>query len=195
MRLIDNAFQIIRSRIDRFGVAQPNIQKLQTPGRILVELPGIDNPERVRKLLQGTAKLEFWETYDNSEVYPVLMQINEKLKEVQSLSGEKTAAATSESAETTATAAADTAANSLLSEMESSGDTAAVDQMTNFKKQYPLFAVLQPSTTQDGQLYPGPVVGTAHFKDTTTIDEYLALPQVKSVIPRNLEVHVDFEAG
>ncbi|RKD91690.1 protein translocase subunit SecDF [Mangrovibacterium diazotrophicum] len=184
---IDNAFQIIRSRIDRFGVAQPNIQKLQTPGRILVELPGIDNPERVRKLLQGTAKLEFWETYDNSEVYSVLMQINEKVKEVQSLSGEQTAAAaTTESAETTA-ATADTTANSLLSEMESSGDTAAVDQMTNFKKQYPLFAVMQPSTTQDGQLYPGPVVGTAHFKDTATIDSYLALPQVKSVIPRNLK--------
>ncbi|MDP2112542.1 MAG: protein translocase subunit SecDF, partial [Bacteroidota bacterium] len=69
---IDNSFNIIRTRIDRFGVAQPNIQPLQTAGRILVELPGVDDPNRVRKLLQGTANLEFWETYDNSEVYPYL---------------------------------------------------------------------------------------------------------------------------
>ncbi|PTN08663.1 protein translocase subunit SecDF [Mangrovibacterium marinum] len=182
---IDNAFQIIRSRIDRFGVAQPNIQKLQTPGRILVELPGVDNPERVRKLLQGTAKLEFWETYDNrnNEIYPVLMQINEIVKEVQSLDGDtaKTEAAATD-AET-----AEATDNSLLQEMESSADSAAVDQMADFKKQYPLFAVLQPATTPDGQMYPGPIAGTAHFKDTAAVDAYLNMPQVKSVIPRSMK--------
>ncbi len=181
---IDNAFNIIRTRIDRFGVAQPNIQQLQTPGRILVELPGIDNPERVRKLLQGTAKLEFWETYDNSEVFPVIMQINEKVKEVLSLN-ESTEASAAAKAEATTDATEE--GNELLSEMESSADTASVDQMADFKKQYPLFEVLIPSQTPDGQLYPGPIVGTAHFKDTATVNKYLALPQSKSVIPRNLK--------
>ena len=183
---IDNAFQIIRTRIDRFGVAQPNVQQLQTPGRILVELPGIDNPERVRKLLQGTAKLEFWETYDNSEVYQVLMQVNEKVKEVQTLSEEK-AMATNAGTTVVATAKADTTGNSLLKEMESKGDSANIDQMAEMKKQYPLFAVMTPSTTADGQLYPGPVVGTSNFKDTATVNSYFKLPQVKSVIPRNLK--------
>ncbi|WP_372773641.1 protein translocase subunit SecDF [Mangrovibacterium sp.] len=181
---IDNSFNIIRTRIDRFGVAQPNVQPLQTPGRILVELPGVDNPERVRKLLQGTAKLEFWETYENSEVYSVIMQANEKVKEVQALSEEKITAATTE---TTTTEVADTTGNSLLSELESSSDSVDVDQMADFKKEYPLFAVMQPSTTADGQLYPGPVVGTSHFKDTATVNNYLKLPQVKSIIPRNLK--------
>jgi SecD/SecF fusion protein len=184
---IDNAFQIIRSRIDRFGVAQPNIQKLQTPGRILVELPGVDNPERVRKLLQGTAKLEFWETYDNrnNEIYPVLMQINEVIKEVKSLDGDTKE--TTDAAAETKTATADTTGNSLLKEMESSSDSATVDQMADIKKQYPLFAILQPATTADGQMYPGPIAGTAHFKDTATVDAYLNMPQVKSVIPRSMK--------
>ena len=180
---IDNSFNIIRTRIDRFGVAQPNVQPLQTRGRILVELPGIDNPERVRKLLQGTAKLEFWETYENSEVYPVLMQINQKVKEVQTLAK---APAPAETLETTAdtTAASD---NSLLGELQSGeADSTAVDNLADMKREYPLFAVLTPSTTPDGQLYPGPVVGTAHFKDTAVVNSYLTLPQVKAVIPRNL---------
>lgn len=77
---IDNSFNVLRTRIDRFGVAQPNIQQLQTRGRILVELPGIDNPERVRKLLQGTAQLEFWETYENQEVYPYMLEVNQRVR-------------------------------------------------------------------------------------------------------------------
>ena len=182
---IDNAFNIIRTRIDRFGVAQPNIQPLQTRGRILVELPGVDNPERVRKLLQGTATLEFWETYDNSEVYPILLKVNQKLKEVMDVEEAKSTAVS------TSQAAADTTKNgdgSLLDELESNkSDSAEVDNMANFKKQYPLFAVLTPSTTQQGQLYPGPVVGTAHFKDTASVNQYLKMPQVKAIIPRNLE--------
>jgi SecD/SecF fusion protein len=80
---IDNSFNILRSRIDRFGVAQPNIQKLETHGRILVELPGVKEPERVRSLLQGTANLEFWETFENQEIYPYLLQANERIKEIE----------------------------------------------------------------------------------------------------------------
>lgn len=82
---IDNSFNVLRTRIDRFGVAQPNIQQLQTRGRILVELPGIDNPERVRKLLQGTAQLEFWETYENQEVYPYMLQANQRVRELTAI--------------------------------------------------------------------------------------------------------------
>src|SRR5690554_3714599 len=79
---IDNAYNIIRTRIDRFGVAQPNIQQLQTRGRILVELPGVKDQSRVRSLLQGTAMLEFWETYENQEVYPYMMQANQRLRDL-----------------------------------------------------------------------------------------------------------------
>ena len=184
---IDNSYNIIRTRIDRFGVAQPNVQPLQTRGRILVELPGVDNPERVRKLLQGTAKLEFWETYENQEVYPYMLQVNQKLVEVLGL--EETKEEATEEAVAEETTAEETEEGSLLEELESepANSTAAIDNMAQFRKQFPLFAVLQPSTTRDGQLFPGPVVGTAHIKDTATVNRYLKMPQVKSLIPRNLQ--------
>lgn len=186
---IDNSFNIIRTRIDRFGVAQPNVQPLQTRGRILVELPGVDNPERVRKLLQGTAKLEFWETWDNSEVYPYMLQVNEQLKEVLNLESSSSEADSADTDEAVAEAADSTSDNgSLLEELETeeADSTAALDNMADFRKNYPLFSVLTPSTTADGQLFPGPVVGTAHAKDTSTVNSYLNMPQVKSVIPRSL---------
>jgi SecD/SecF fusion protein len=189
---IDNSFNILRTRIDRFGVAQPNIQPLQTRGRILVELPGVDNPERVRQLLQGTANLEFWETYDNSEVYPYMMQINEKLKEALALGSTVKATEPSETDSLAQDEAGQTAPEdegSLLEELETEADSAAasLDNMADFRKNYPLFAVMTPSTTAEGQLYPGPVVGTAHSKDTSTVNTYLNMPQVKSLIPRSLE--------
>lgn len=183
---IDNAFNIIRTRIDRFGVAQPNIQQLQTPGRILVELPGIDNPERVRKLLQGTARLEFWETYDAQEFAPVLMQVNEKIAEVEALTPQA-AATVAEATTATPAAKTDSTSNELLSKMEGSKDTTSVGQSADFKKAYPLFTVLSPATGADGQWMRGPVAGMAHAKDTAAVNRYLTLPQVKSVIPRNLK--------
>ncbi len=178
---IDNSFNIIRTRIDRFGVAQPNIQQLQTAGRILVELPGVDDPKRVRKLLQGTANLEFWETYDNSEVYQYLAQANQKIAEVQSIKTQPSATP----ADTTKKAAA---SNSLLNELDKKAktDTAAVGQNADVKKQFPLFSILSPSSTPQGQLYPGAAVGTAHWKDTATVNSYLKLDQVKAIMPRNL---------
>ena len=186
---IDNSFNIIRTRIDRFGVAQPNIQQLQTKGRILVELPGVKDQNRVRNLLQGTAMLEFWETYDNQEVYPFLLQANQKIKEMETPSVEQTEeVAEAETAENTV---ADTTGeeSSLLSELEASAETdsvSGIDNLADFKKEYPLFAVLNPSTDQTGQLYGGPIVGMAHFKDTARVDAYLNLPQVKSLFPRDL---------
>ncbi len=180
---INNAFNVLRTRIDRFGVAQPNIQPLQARGRILVELPGIDDPVRVRKLLQGTATLEFWETYENSEVYPVLMQINEKLRSAlnqKDLLGDSAATQPADTAKD--------AGSSLLQQLESNKkDSSAVDNTADSKKDYPLFAVLIPSITPQGQPYHGPVVGTVLTKDTATVNKYLNLPQVKSVIPRNLD--------
>jgi len=178
---IANSFNIIRTRIDRFGVAQPNIQQLQTAGRILVELPGIDDPKRVRKLLQGTANLEFWETYDNSEVYQYLAQANQKIAEIQAVKTQP--AATSATA---STASGTTSSNTLLNELDKGDKKDAVDKNADMKKQYPLFSILSPSVTQQGQLYPGAAVGTAHFKDTATINSYLKIDQVKALLPRNL---------
>lgn len=191
---IENAFNIIRTRIDRFGVAQPNIQLLQNTGRILVELPGVKDQNRVRNLLQGTATLEFWETYNNQEVYPYLLQANEKLKEMQA--SEDTEASKNNTATTEDTTKVadkseqDTTESSLLSELEQGAekDTSGTDlnNLANFKKEYPLFAILNPSTDQSGQLLPGPVVGMAHFKDTAQVDKYLHMAQIRNIFPRNM---------
>jgi len=186
---IDNAFNIIRTRIDRFGVAQPNIQQLQTRGRILVELPGVKDQNRVRSLLQGTANLEFWETYENSEVYPYLLQANERIKELQAIAEEGKAADTTAVAESVETDTAQ-AENSLLAEMEAESETdttSAIDNLADFQKQYPLFALLNPSTDQSGQLFPGPAIGIANAKDTAKVNEYLRMPQVRSLFPRDMK--------
>ena len=186
---IDNSFNILRTRIDRFGVAQPNIQQLQNKGRILVELPGVKDQARVRNLLQGTAMLEFWETYENQEVYQYLLAANQKIKEMQGTSVTPEATDSVKTVEAKTNAADTTKSeSSLLAELEGSKskDSTGVDNLADFKKDYPLFALLNPSTDQSGQLYPGPVVGMAHFKDTIQIDRYLHNPQVRSLFPQNL---------
>ena len=181
---IDNSFSVLRTRIDRFGVAQPNIQQLQTKGRILIELPGIKDQARVRNLLQGTAMLEFWETYDNTEVYEYLVLANERIKEIGLNTTTNTEASADET--TVANTAADTTqTSSLLSELESSSNE-AIDNLEDLQRDYPLFAVLNPNTDQMGQLFQGPVVGIAHSKDTATINQYLNIPQVKNIFPRNM---------
>ena len=178
---IDNSFEIIRTRIDRFGVAQPNIQRLQTAGRILVELPGVDDPKRVRKLLQGTANLEFWETYDNSEVLQYLVQANQKIAEIQSV---KTQINTPKAEGTTSST---TTSNSLLNELDKSAKADSVTaKNADAKNQNPLFLILQPSVNQQGQPYPGAMVGTAQWKDTAAVNNYLRMDQVKALMPRNL---------
>ncbi len=122
---MDNAFNVLRSRIDRFGVVQPNIQRLETQGRILVQLPGVKEPERVRKLLQGTAVLEFWETYDNSEIFPYLQQANERLREIldaEAALRESATDVTEGSGEQTDLSQADET-NPLLAELEQAAGT------------------------------------------------------------------------
>jgi len=194
---IDNAFNILRTRIDRFGVAQPNIQQLQTKGRILIELPGVKDAERVRKLLQGTASLEFWETWENSEVYPYLLQANQRLREMNE-TGENTvdqnAAKTETKTETAkpegekAEAKKDTTGTGLLNELDKAQnkDSLAAGSAADIAKNFPLFSVLSPNTSRDGQLFRGPVVGYAHFKDTARVDQYLKMPQIRSIFPRNM---------
>jgi SecD/SecF fusion protein len=188
---IDNAFNIIRTRIDRFGVAQPNIQQLQTKGRILVELPGVKDQKRVRSLLQGTAMLEFWETYENQEVYPYLMQANQRLRELQANTRQNAnnqpAAESQEQADQTE-AQADTTASSLLSELASgtAGDVTDTDDLASFRQEYPLFALLNPSTDQSGQLFYGPAIGIAHSRDTSRVNEYLGREQIRSIFPRDM---------
>ncbi|MCX6228069.1 MAG: protein translocase subunit SecDF [Bacteroidia bacterium] len=182
---IDNSFQILRTRIDRFGVAQPNIQQLQTKGRILVELPGVKDPKRVRKLLQGTANLEFWETTENSEVYPYLLEANKRLREINE------ANKAIDASKTLATAPVEKKdspkAIDLLSEVKkTSKDSLSAGSTEDIAKNFPLFSVLSPSTSRDGQLYRGPVIGYAHSKDTATVSEYLSLPQIKALFPRTM---------
>jgi len=181
---VKNSFEILRTRIDRFGVAQPNIQRLQTQGRILVELPGVKDPKRVRKLLQGTANLEFWETHENSEVYPYLLEANKRLREIKEL--EKSGVTVPDSTKLVAKSDS-TKASDLLKEIKKQGnDSLAAGSATEIAKNFPLFAVLSPSTSRDGQLFRGPVVGYAHSRDTATVSEYLRMPQIKSIFPRTM---------
>lgn len=192
---IDNAFNVLRNRIDRFGVVQPNISHLQPRGRILVELPGVKDPQRVRDLLQGTANLEFWETYENAEVIGYLMQANDYLRSI--MPAETVATVTGTGAETTAAGAEATAAGqdttgekSLL-DMVSSDTAAAAEasSLEEFTRQNPLFGVLRPNVTPEGQPEPSSIVGFAAGKDTARVNRFLAMNQVRSLFPRELKFY------
>ncbi len=162
---ISNSFNVLRNRIDRFGVTQPNIQKLGSSGRILVELPGVKEPERVRKLLQGTASLEFWATYDNAEVEAYLAEANATLATLL--------ADTDEAVEEAKEAESD---DLLAEELQQAENDAAAEAA--FRKQNPLFSVLQPSGARGYAC-----IGYAHYADTATVNKYLAMPQVKQLFP------------
>jgi len=200
---VDRSFQILRTRIDRFGVAQPNIQKLAT-GRILVELPGIKEPERVRRLLQGTARLEFWETYEFSELYNYFWDANERLREIQSV----TSAGVSNQQPVEDVAGDQNEQESLQDLLESlDADTTDIpsladlvtgdldvtdDTFEDFARQNPLFAYMNPAFVQDemGSMFParGPVVGYAAVQDTARVMNMLRNPQILSLFPRNMKL-------
>ncbi len=192
---VDRTFNILRSRIDRFGVTQPNIQKLSTTGRILVELPGIKEPERVRKLLQGTAQLEFWETYEYKDVYKFMEQADKKVNAIvtrtdttlvsDSLTGTETAKAD--------TTVKDTTEASLLDKVgqDTSKDKGQGQQsFDQYAKEHPLLAYLQPALVQDeaGNYFPnrGPVVGYCQSFDTAKVGVMLRNPEVKAIFPRDM---------
>jgi len=186
---IDNSFNVLRTRIDRFGVVQPNIQKLSQTGRILIELPGIKEPERVRKLLQGSANLEFWETYDLAEILPQLSQINNEFA-AQTASTEAAQAETAPAKEEAKAEAEDL--NALVEDLAADSlAQAEADQEAayeEYKKANPLFAALQPSVSPAGQPYQGPVVGTAHYTDTAKVMAMLNSQVAKSLLPRELHL-------
>jgi len=191
---IDNAFNVLRNRIDRFGVVQPNISHLQPRGRILVELPGVKDPQRVRDLLQGTANLEFWETYENSEVIGFLMQANDYLRSI--MPAETVAAVADTAAEGTgllaeASAEQDTTGEKSLLDMVSGDTTASAEasSLEEFTRQNPLFGVLRPNVTPEGQPEPSSIVGFAAGKDTARVNRYLAMNQVRSMFPRELKFY------
>ena len=170
---IDNSFNVLRTRIDHFGVVQPNIQSLEDKmGRIMVELPGVKEPERVRKLLQGSANLEFWETYDAREIAPYMQAADNQLRLLLA------DAATEEVAEEAAPALS--TADSLAAALK--GETAATVDMAQIKKEHPLLAVLQVSNASS------PVIGYANYKDTAEVNRYLAMPEVKENLPKNLRL-------
>ena len=203
---INRSYQILRTRIDRFGVAQPNIQKMESSGRILVELPGIKDPKRVRKLLQGTAQLEFWETYNFSEIQQYFAEANAKLAETNKA---KSALESNEATETEPTEVdSETAASeegevaeavvdstseaNLLDQLtENSEETSLTEEeeLNKFQENNPLFTYLQPSYYQNeaGQVVAGETarVGIAQVKDTAVINKMLA--ETRSLFPRNLK--------
>lgn len=212
---IDRSYQILRTRIDRFGVAQPNIQKLENSGRILVELPGIKDPKRVRKLLQGTAQLEFWETYNFNELAQYFDAANAKIaennkaakdlnaneaveeevdetEETPAAKGEEAVAAEEENVETEVAEADSTAEADLLEQMNEEGEEelSEDEQLNKFAENNPLFSLLQPSFYQNeaGQVVAGQTarVGVAQVKDTAAINKMLA--DTRNLFPRNLKL-------
>lgn len=174
---ISNSFKVLSTRIDRFGVVQPNIQRIGNTGRILVELPGVKDPERVRKLLQGTASLEFWTTYTAKDLFPMMMQANDEVAKLVAVA-DSTVHASSAAADTAAeTAAVDS--TDILAALGAAreGDMSKNAEVTG--KVTSLFSVFQP-------FQEGGVIGMAQSYDTAKVNTYLNMPQVRSLFPRDV---------
>lgn len=197
---VQQTYTVINTRIDQFGVTQPNVQLLKDRNQILVELPGVTEPERVRKLLQGTAKLEFYRTFTNTEAFATLNSIN-------SLLAAKNKAAKTDSTKATAKTDTGKAGNkiaeakkdtskgalSLLNKVNKSAgkDTSSLASKATRSAQYPLFTLLSPNYIQNpntGQVQKSPVIGYALKKDTARVNAILKLPEVKAVMPQNMKL-------
>ena len=178
---VDNSFNVVRNRIDKFGVVQPNIQKLEgQSGRIMVEMPGIKEPERVRKLLQGSANLEFWETYNSQEIVPMLATLNQKYA---AMGGDATVSSDTVAADTTAVAeaVADTtkaAASDLAAKLAKKDSKADAKVREEMKKQNPLFSVFQPIQGQGLA-----IVGYANARDTADVNKVIYSDIAAQVLP------------
>jgi len=185
---VNNSFNVLRTRIDRFGVVAPNLQLLETDGRILVELPGIKEPERVRKLLQGSANLEFWETYHLSEIYQQLIQANRLIFDLKKAEIPESEVVVAEVAEVKEQATDTTAVDGLLAEISKQTKEETAQNVTEeeWKRTNPLFAILQLNQQNNPNLV-GPVVGVSHAKDTATVNSFLAMRQVRDLLPRNIK--------
>ena len=174
---VDNSFNVVRNRIDKFGVVQPNIQKLEgQSGRIMVEMPGIKEPERVRKLLQGSANLEFWETYNSQEIYPLLAQLNQKYA-ITGGEAEEVAADTVAADTTAAATAASTDLAAKLAAGKKDAKVADAKAKADALKQNPLFAVFQP--VPQGLS----IVGYANARDTADVNKVIYSDIARQVLP------------
>lgn len=183
---VERSFNILRTRIDKFGVTSPNIQLQQGTNRILIELPGVSDAERVRKLLQGSAQLEFWETYDNTEIFSLLSNINKTL--ASTIKADKDTTKTTEAT----SAATVKAQGGKLAQLGARKDSSATDSSAAQAGENPLFALLSPNVGQgeNGQtmLGRGPIVGFAAQKDTAKINTFFNNPTIKSIIPANVKL-------
>ena len=181
---VDNSFNVLRTRIDRFGVAQPNIQTLEGKmGRIMVELPGIKEPERVRKLLQGSANLEFWETFEAKDIVPVLASADNRARGLLNVDAPADSAMVEADTTAVAEASAVSAKDSLAAALKGETATASNTNIEELKKEHPLLAVLQ--LNQSGV---GCIVGYADYKDTADVNRILSMKAVKEVMPRDLKL-------
>ncbi len=184
---IDNSFNVVRNRIDKFGVVQPNIQKLEgQEGRIMVEMPGIREPERMRKLLQGSANLEFWETYNNQEIQPYLVQLDQRLAG----GGAKADTTKTDSVKTGVAKAEPAKADSAKAKLQLKSNDAATAaaqssdaQIEAAKKEHPLFAYLQMTQGESLSL-----VGYANIRDTAAVNKALQSPLAKQILPSDLKL-------
>lgn len=197
-KAIANSFNIISTRIDHFGVTSPNVQRLQSGDRILVELPGVQEKDRVRKLLQGAARLEFWETYSNTdaEIRNGLLALNNLIREMNKTKRnatppeQVTSPATGEAAVAAATQEeSGPEAPALLQQLTRDSAGTAQDSAASatdaFLEENPLFNALIPYVNQNGELIPGSVFGQVHYKDTARVNEYLRLAMQRNFFPRN----------
>ena len=212
---IDNSYNVLRNRIDRFGVVQMNIQRLERQGRILVALPGVKEPERVTKLLTGTANLEFWTTYQNVDIWNTLQEANQTIADMQNASEilqgetaeEETAAQEEDTAEESVTETPATDDEMILDGESLFSDTSDLsilgeDDTTDlfqeeeaaFMKENPLFAVMRPYMDNSGQLIPSPIAGVVELKDTARVNELLSIPRVKQLFPADLRFAWHFQA-
>ena len=181
---VENSYNVLRTRIDRFGVVQPNIQSLEDKmGRIMVELPGIKEPERVRKLLQGSANLEFWETYTAKDAAPYLQAADSRLRAILANETPADSTATDNAAtEAPAVAQATSTADSLAAALKGESKSQAAD-LAQIKKEHPLLAILQINPSGHG-----PVVAYANYKDTAEVNKYLSMPEVLAEMPKDLRL-------
>ena len=187
---ITNAFNILSARIDRFGVVQPNITQLGTKGRILIQLPGQTDQQRVRELLQGTANLEFWETYENAEIIGYLSTANSILRELISNTNIENIPTDQVEADTVSSDTIKTQDQELLDLI--AGDTtkpAEAATREEFNLQNPLFGVLNPRVTEQGEPLQSSMVGLALGIDTAKVNDYLSMNQIKSIFPRDLRFY------
>ncbi len=184
---VDNSFNVLRSRIDRFGVVQPNIQQLDVAGRILIEMPGVKEPERVRKLLQGSADLEFWETMNFSEIYSNVIAVNNMMKEMEG-SQEKQEEQKTDSVAQASVAASTSEVDSLLAQISKQDSASAAAELSQeeFAKNNPLFAIMQINMDQQGRPGPGPLIGTVNVKDTAKVSQYFKIAKERRILPASL---------